>query len=126
MKTRAGLYWVAVGAALFSGAVQAHHPGSHATRQSDGRVKVDVVAVTSDSCTKVSGIRSGTPTGVTSPPDSAAITVLLQQEGRACAATVTAVKEEMILDVPRGATQIHLYFQAPDGSLASSERVPIQ
>jgi hypothetical protein len=103
-----------------------HHPGSHAFRQPDGRVKIDAVAMAADTCSRISAIRSGTPPGVAPPPGSTPVTVVLQREGAVCAAAVTAVRAEELLDVPRGADQIFLYFQSPDGTLASTERVPIR
>jgi hypothetical protein len=119
--------WIgAILVAAWAGAAAAHHPGSHANRQADGRVKLDAVAMASDTCTRIAGIRMGTPPAVTPPPGSAPATVQLRREGEVCGAAVTAVRAEAVLDVPAGAKTILLYIQAPDGSLAASERVPIR
>src|SRR3712207_6241052 len=39
----------------------AHHPGSHAARQGDGRVRLDVSAVVPDACTAVASVERGAP-----------------------------------------------------------------
>jgi hypothetical protein len=125
MKLRTIGAGVAAAAAAYVSA-QAHHPGSHADRQRDGRVRIDAVAMAPDACTTIAEIRLGAPSGVTPPPGSAPVTVRLKREGQVCAAVVTAVRGREILDVQRAAQQIHLYFQAPDGSLTSTERFPIR
>jgi hypothetical protein len=122
-QVRGGLV---LGAVVWAAGALAHHPGSHAFRQADGRVRVEAVAMASDACTLIDGIRTGTPPGVAPPPGSAPVTVTLKQHGQMCAAVVTAVRAEALLDIPRGAAQILVYVQGADGSLAASERVPIR
>lgn len=104
----------------------AHHPGSHAARLPDGRVKIEAYAMATDSCTRVGAIRPGTPAGVTPPPNLTPMTVRLERRGEACATVVTPVRVEAVLDVARSVKQIILYIESPDGSLAASERVPVQ
>jgi hypothetical protein len=118
--------WAGLAALLAAGAAQAHHPGSHAARQADGRVRIEAVAVTPDPCSTIAEIRPGPPPAVTAPAGSAAVTVRLKREGEACAAAVSAARSETVLDIPASARQILLYVVAPDGSPASSERVPIR
>jgi hypothetical protein len=128
VRVRLGAVGACIAAMVLAGAPEAgaHHPGSHASRRPDGQVTVDAVAMASDACTAIAEIRSGTPPAVTPPPGSAPVTVRLKRDGEACAAVVTAVRAQAILDIAPGARQIVLYIQAPDGSLASSERVPIR
>jgi hypothetical protein len=105
----------------------AHHPGSHATRQPDGRVIVEAVAMATDACTRIASLRSGPPAGVALVAGSAPVTAQLERAGAApCAAVVTAVRVESSLDLPRDTRQILLYILAPDGSVAATERVPVR
>ena len=45
----------------FAGPALAHHPGSHATREADGRVRVEAVTVANDRCTALSPVTAGAP-----------------------------------------------------------------
>ncbi len=114
----------ALGASL--GAAEAHHPGSHATRQPDGRVKLEAVATTADACARIADIRIGTPVGVAAPPGSVPVTARLLRESDVCAVAVAAVRSEATLDLPNPAAQISLYFEGADGRVLSTERVPIR
>jgi hypothetical protein len=114
-------------ASLLSGAALAHHPGSHAFRMPDGRVRVEVAAVANDGCTKLGSVRAAAPPAVSAVPGTAAVTAELVRAGTGpCAMMVSAVKTEAVLDLPAGLGQIMLYILAPDGTLASTERVPIR
>ena len=106
--------------------VDVHHPGSHATKQSDSRVRLEVVAGVSDTCTRVAEVRIGAPLGVTATAGSIPVTVRLGRQDGDCAAGVAAVRAEQVLDIGRETSLIHLYILAPDGSVASTERVPVR
>jgi len=119
LSAAAALAWAAPAAA--------HHPGSHAFRQPDGRVRVEVVAQATDACTRVGAIRAGGPDGIATVPGSAAVTTRLERPGQGpCAAVVTAARAEALLDLDRGARQVLLYVLAPDGRITATERLPIR
>jgi hypothetical protein len=118
---------LALAALLLAAPAFAHHPGSHATRQAEGRVMVEAVAMANDACTRIASVRSGAPPRVAPVPGSAPVTVQLERAGAGpCAAAVTAVRAEAALDLPRDARQILLYILAPDGSVVATERVPVR
>jgi hypothetical protein len=105
----------------------AHHPGSHAYRQPDGRVRVEVVAQATDACMRVGAIRAGAPDGLAPVPGSAAVTARLErQEAGACATLVTAARGEALLDLDRGARQVLLYVLGPDGRVSATERLQMR
>ncbi len=105
----------------------AHHPGSHAYREADGRVRLEVTAVASDACTRVGSISRGAPASVRTPEGAEAITVTLTRPAQAmCAMLVRTLTEVAVLPLPGGARIVHLYVMAPDGRLQTSERVPIR
>ena len=104
---------------------QAHHPGSHASRLEDGRVRVEVVATVAESCTEIVEIRSGAPPGVAAAPGSTPVTARLGREGP-CAPAVRTVHAQHVLEASRDVRQIHLHVLAPDGSLAATERFPVR
>jgi hypothetical protein len=104
----------------------AHHPGSHASRQADGRVRLDLVTIASDSCTTVASVERGAPTSAQAPKGSEPVTVRLKRsEGAVCATVVTATREEVVLDVPKDARMLHLFVVGPEG-VRATERVPIR
>ena len=72
------LAWLAATA----GTAEAHHPGSHAVREKDGRVRVEVAAAAADSCTAIASVRNVAPPRVTPPPATAPVTVQLQRRRR--------------------------------------------
>ena len=112
---------------FWSGAALAHHPGSHASRLSDGRVRVEVAAVATDGCTRIERVRVAAPPSVSAVPGAAAVTAELVRAGAGpCTMAVVAVRSETVLDLAPGIRQIMLYILAPDGTLASTERVPIR
>jgi hypothetical protein len=112
---------------MLAAPVYAHHPGSHAVRQPDGRVKVDAVAMASDSCTSIAALQPGTPPGLRAPQGTEPVVVrLARPSAPACATMVTAVRSDAVLTVPAKATHLHLYIVAPDGQVQASERVPIR
>ena len=104
----------------------AHHPGSHAARDADGGVRLEVVVTAADACTSIAQVRPGAPPGIAAVPGSAPVTARLQRPGGACAAVVTAVRAEERLDLGREVGQILLYVVGPDGAVASTERVPVR
>ncbi|HEX2552950.1 MAG TPA: hypothetical protein VHL98_04560 [Microvirga sp.] len=109
------------------GPAAAHHPGSHAYRQPDGRVRVEAVAQATDACIRIGSIRAGAPDGLAPVPGSAAVTARLERQGEgACAAIVTAVRAEALLDLDRSARQVLLYILAPDGKVAATERLQMR
>lgn len=104
----------------------AHHPGSHAVRQGDGRVRLQTAASASDACTTIQSVTLGAPPAVKAVPGITSVTVRLQRPaGAVCATTVTALHEETMLDVPDSATALLVYVVGPDGSVVASEKVPI-
>ena len=112
---------------FWSGAALAHHPGSHASRLPDGRVRVEVAAVATDGCTRIGRVRAAAPSSVSAVPGAAAVTAELVRAGAGpCTMAVVAVTSETVLDLAPGLRQIMLYILAPDGTLASTERVPIR
>jgi hypothetical protein len=106
----------------------AHHPGSHAFRQGDGRVKLESVVTVPDGCTFIGAVTTGTPSGQTAPPDAYPITVKLRRSdaGSACTMALKVLKDDSMLSVPAGQARLHLFVVAADGKLASTERVPIR
>ena len=113
--------------AALAGPALAHHPGSHAARLPDGRVKVEAVAMASDACTSIASLERGAPAGVRPPPGSEPVIARLARPAAAmCATAITATRHEAVLLIPAGATQIHLYIVAPDGRVQASERVPVR
>ena len=112
---------------LASPGALAHHPGSHANRLPDGRVRLEVATLATDACTRVGTVASGAPASVKAPPGAAPVTARLVREGSgACATVVTAAKSEVVLDLGRGASHVFLYILTPDGTVASTERVPVR
>jgi len=104
----------------------AHHPGSHASRQPDGRVQIQVVTTTADSCTDIADVLVGPPPGLSAVPESFPVTVRLKRRGGTCESVVTAVRARQVLQVPQDMRQIHLFVAAPDGRVLATERVPIE
>ncbi|HVL72579.1 MAG TPA: hypothetical protein VM434_11950 [Beijerinckiaceae bacterium] len=116
-------------AAGIAGALEAlaHHPGSHAYREADGRVRVEVASPVGDACTTVGRVEAGAPTGVAAPAGAVPVTVRLQRPpGAPCATVVRTATGEAVLAVGREARTLHLYVIAPDGRVAATERVPIR
>ena len=112
-------------ALVFAAGAQAHHPGSHATRQKDGRVRVQVVTATVDSCTDIAEVVAGPPPGLSPVPGSSPVTVRLRRRGGACESVATAVRAEQVLQIAEDVRQIHVFVSAPDGRVVATERVPI-
>ena len=111
---------------ILTSPVLAHHPGSHAAREADGRVRLDVVVTAADACTTIAAVTAGAPSGVAPVPGSTPVTARLQRPGGACATVVTAVRAEERLHLGQNVGQILLYVVGPDGAVASTERVPVQ
>ena len=112
--------------AILTSPVLAHHPGSHAARDADGRVRLEVVVTAADACTTIAALSAGAPPGVAPVPGSAPVTARLQRPGGACATVVTAVGAQGRLELGQDARQILLYVVGPDGAVASTERIPVQ
>ncbi len=120
-------FLLAAAVLMAGGPALAHHPGSHAYRQPDGRVRVEVAAQATDACTRVAGVLPGTPAGLAPVPGSAPVVARLErQDAGPCATVVTAVEAEAVLDLGPGVRQILLYVTAPDGTVAATERLPIR
>lgn len=124
VATRAVLLLVFAIALLES--ARADHPGSHATRNGDRRVRVEVVATGADDCTVIEEIVPGAPRGLSPPPGSVPVTARLGRRNAGCTPGATVVRSERRFDLAAGARHIHLFVLAPDGSLAATERVPIR
>lgn len=114
-------------AGMVAGAALAHHPGSHANRQPDGRVRVEVATLASDACTTLGPVKAGAPASVAPAPGAVPVTAqLLRSAGAVCATVVTRVASEAVFDGAPNERQIMLYIVGPDGAVASSERIPIR
>jgi hypothetical protein len=114
-------------AGVLAGPAFAHHPGSHATRQADGRVRVEVAALATDACTSFGPVTAGAPTAVTPAPGTLPVSAqLLRPAGPLCAQAVTRVAGEAMFEVAPDVRQIMLYIVGPDGTVASTERVQIR
>lgn len=106
----------------------AHHPGSHARRLDDGTIRVDAVAMLSDSCTRVASIRAETPPDEPAPAaGSIPVTLRLSRPADAVCATLVGTGGATIeVEARPAAARIHLYTLAPDGRLLATERIPIR
>jgi hypothetical protein len=110
-----------------AGGALAHHPGSHATREPDGRVRVEAVATVGDSCLVFGAIRTGTPPAVLPPPGATPVTAYVERKAATgCISTATAIRGEGLLAIGTDVRQIHLYIVGPDGALIGTERVPLR
>ena len=112
-------------ALVLSTSAHAHHPGSHANRQRDGHVRVQVVITTADSCTDIAEVVVGPPPGLSSVPGSSPVTARLRRRGGRCESLVTILRAEQVLQVGQEVRQIHLFVSDPDGGVLATERVPI-
>jgi hypothetical protein len=116
---------LAVGLASVEGV--AHHPGSHATRQPDGRVRLEVTTTATDACTTIGEIRRGVPPGTVPPLEGDPVTVQMRRPaGAICAQVLGTARAEAVLDTPPGLATLHLFVLAPDRRLAGTERVAIR
>ncbi len=105
----------------------AHHPGSHANRQGDGRVRLDVAANVTDGCTTIAAARRGVPPNAQRPTGADPVVVELRRPAEAmCAQVVRTARAEAMLDTPPGLTALHLFMLAGDGRVTATERVPIR
>ena len=104
----------------------AHHPGSHAERLRDGRVRLEAATVAPDSCAAIEAIERGAPPFVKPLPGAEPVTVRFKRpDGAVCATVVTAARREAVLEVPPEAKALHLFFVGLDG-VRATERVPIR
>jgi hypothetical protein len=106
----------------------AHHPGSHAVRQADGRIALDIATVGSDSCVTIGSIAPGRPPGASGGGEALPVTVRLTKAGggQACAQAIRQITGKTVLDPARDRRHIFIYVVAPDGQVQSTERVPIK
>jgi hypothetical protein len=112
--------------AALSGPAAAHHPGSHAARQPDGRVRVEVATLVADSCTSLGPVTAGAPPAVRPAAGAMPVTAQLRRPpGAACTGAVTRLTGEATVEAGRDVRQIMLYILAPDGTVVSSERLPL-
>lgn len=116
-----------LGLAILTGVqALAHHPGSHAQRLSDRRVRVEVTATVPDTCTRIASVQAGRPEGVEPVAGTLPVTVRLSRPADAiCATQVVAVKDTAVLAMPSG-NMLMLYVVGQDGAVAGTERVPIR
>lgn len=116
-----------LGVAILAGVqALAHHPGSHAERLPDGRVRVDVTATVPDTCTRIASVQAGLPEGVRAVAGTLPVTIRLARPADAvCATQVRALREQAVLAMPSG-NMLMLYVVGQDGAVAGSERVPIR
>jgi hypothetical protein len=119
-------FFAALALTAATGAALAHHPGSHAVREKDGRVRLDVAATAPETCAAVAGIRNVTPPRVASPPGGAPVTVQLSRKPGACSPAPTLVRHEGFLDIAEGVRLLHLYVVGADGAVLATERVPLR
>lgn len=112
---------------VFAIEAAAHHPGSHAFREADGRVRLEAVATASDACTAISGVTQGTPAGVTAPAGSVPVVVQLVRRSGSdmCATVVKALNETVFLPVAPAIRQLHVYVVDSAGKVLSTERIPV-
>jgi len=117
----------AAGAIGLAAQAMAHHPGSHARRQSDGQVLLEVVALMADACTTIRGIEVAAPPSLKPPGGAEPVTVhIARPAGASCAAVVRAARESVFLTVPADRRVLHVFVLTPNGDVQRTERVPIQ
>jgi hypothetical protein len=112
----------------FAAPALAHHPGSHATRGADGRVRIEAVAVANDRCSALGPVAAGAPGRVTAPAGTVPVTVQRRviSPGATCPPEPVRLSAEGVVEVPRGAGQIMLYVLGPDGEVQATERIPVR
>jgi hypothetical protein len=112
-------------ALLQTSSAMAHHPGSHASRLPDGRVKLEV-GTSGDGCTTVGAISAGVPAGVSAPPGASPVTVRLNRPPETvCTMELKPVAGEAVLVLPAAVRAIHVFILGQDGTVRATERVPI-
>jgi hypothetical protein len=122
-----GLVSLLLAVGLMIAEAVAHHPGSHASRRSDGQIRLDVAANLTDSCTTIASVSRGAPPNAQPPSGADPVLVRLQRPAEAvCAQVVRTARAETVLDTPRGIAALHLFHLAADGRVAATERVPIR
>jgi hypothetical protein len=117
-----------IGAILITASAFAHHPGSHAWRLGDGRVKLEtVVAGPSSECIMIGTVTTGTPAGHAAPAEAFPVSVRLRDmsDGKACKLALRTLKDETLLVIPPTIKRLHLFVVAATGQIASTERVII-
>ncbi len=121
-----GLALACLALAILTGVqAMAHHPGTHAAAQGDGRVRIDAVATASDTCTTIAAVEPGAPKGVQRTKDSEPVTVRLARKADAvCGQAVQAVRMQAVLALPP-AKVLLVYVVGADGQVVATERVPV-
>jgi hypothetical protein len=89
-------------------------------------VRLDVAVTASDSCTGIADIAAGPAPGIAAVPGTTPVTVRLKRSGGSCAAAPNVVRAERVLDLGRQEQQLLVYVVGADGTLASTERVPLR
>lgn len=116
-------------AVLTAFTAQAHHPGSHAWRQSGTeRVRLEAVALAGDACVLMGSVVPGAPEGHVAPSDAFAMTIRLRRsgEGAVCPAGPRVLRDESVVTIPKLSRFLHMFVLDPDNILQSTERVPIK
>jgi hypothetical protein len=113
-------------AVLGASAASAHHPGSHAARQPDGRIRLEIAVPTSDLCTGIGDVALGPPPGIAPAPGAAPVTVHLKRPDGPCVGAASVARGEQMLDLPRQESQVLVYVIGEDGTIVSTERVPLR
>jgi hypothetical protein len=123
-----GLASIVLAAGLMMVEAIAHHPGSHAARQGDRQVRLQVVANVTDGCTAIAAIRRGVPTGAQAPAGVDPVIVQLRRPPAEtmCAQVIRTLRAEAVLDTPGDIRALHVFTLAADGRVTATERVPIQ
>ena len=90
-----------------------------------GDAKVDPVVTVPDGCPTIARVRETPPQGIAVPRGSHPLTILLTRpEGVACTQAIGTLKREIRVSTDHAV--VHVYVVAPDGTLASTERVPVR
>ena len=105
----------------------AHHPGSHASLLPNGDVRLEVVVMVSDGCTRIAEVAGGASTPPVSRSGVKPVVVTLSRpDGVVCTQSVGTAHHQTVLKMAEPAKLLHLYVFAPNGSLRQTERLPIR
>jgi hypothetical protein len=108
-------------------ALAADRPVTRAQRLGDGQVKIEAAARAFDGCTFIGSVVHGAPRDQETPIASYPVTVRLKRlEGQSCTQVVRVVRADAAFDIPETARMVHVFVLAPDGTLATTQRAPIQ
>ena len=122
-----GLVSLALAVGLMALEAVAHHPGSHAARLAERRVRLDVAVNVADGCTTIGAIRRGVPAGVQAPASADPVSVQLQRPPEAmCTQAIRTLRAEAVFNTLETIGAFHVFTIAPDGRVTATERVPIR